>query len=451
MFIVFIVLCLDPCLGDILYLDFNETEGLRFNGIAGTTNCQNDLLNEMNSYGDHHGKADKFSEAVEEEYSESTVMVSSSTVETNKEETNEETSTSLAGFLHLQEQASETAVCNVRARLTPSGPTKTGSMWFLDTLPVTNGFDAYFTFQITDHSKSCSFTKDQYFSVQHHRTCSVHGADGFAFVIQLDEKGPTALGRQAEQMGFGGISNSLAVAFDTWQNQGQDSMHADHISIQSRGVLENDALEEGLLGVPKVTPLADGKIHLVRIAYFPELKGSYFDKLVASEKLIPFLKDNGEQKRIGTLVVWIDDGVANDSPIMAMPINLSLLLSLPEDRAFVGFTSATGRFYEKHEILSFVLCEQGTCEDGVNGQNPNKKRFDTHQQSRYKSEGRNTKTRTFSPGPGFGSVGGAQAFPIKNADPDVSSWRVPMAHHSKGRNVGLALNAAEQTPEKTLY
>ena len=97
------------------------------------------------------------------------------------------------------------------------------------------------------------------------------------------------------------------------------------------------------IGLPKGTILADGNIHLVKIVYYGYIVSDYFNKLVASEKINPYLKDNGEQKRVGTLVVFIDEGVENNEPLMAMPINLSLLLNLPDDKAYVGFTSATGK------------------------------------------------------------------------------------------------------------
>ena len=59
---------------------------------------------------------------------------------------------------------------------------------------------------------------NQYFSLFHHTTCNVHGGDGFAFVIQNHPDTITAVGGVGGQMGFGGIQNSLAIAFDTWQN-----------------------------------------------------------------------------------------------------------------------------------------------------------------------------------------------------------------------------------------
>eukprot|EP01031_Cornospumella_fuschlensis_P035520 gene35520-43063_t len=316
--------------GSFVFRDFNITTGLLFNGDAGTTNCRNYSLNR---YGDYQGKADRFNEDSFIERGETTVLVSESIVETNDASFNNETNRNLAGFLNRDDTIQAPDFCNVRLRLTPSGPSKVGTVWFTDPAPVNNGFDTYFTFQISDHSKQCTLNKDQYFTMVHHRTCSVRGADGFAFVIQFNGANSTSMaGGVGGQMGFGGIPNSLAIAFDTWQNQGQDMIGVDHVKIQSKGKDPNDALSSGLLGVPRVAKLADGVVHMARITYYGELQSKYFNKLVASDSLLPYLKDNGEQKRIGTLAVFIDDGIAADEPLLALPINLSLLLSLPTDR-----------------------------------------------------------------------------------------------------------------------
>lgn len=366
------------------------------------------------------------------------MQISESSVETNNAIYNAETESALAGFIHRSDTISSPEHCNVRARLTPSGPSKVGSMWMGEPAPVNNGFDTYFTFQVSDHSKQCTLNKDQYFSLTHHRTCSVHGGDGFAFVIQ--NKGTDAYGEVGAQMGFGGIPNSLAIAFDMWQNPGEDTLGVDHVSIQSRGILPNDALEQGLLGVPRAHALADGQVHLVRIAYFGDLKSEYLDQLVASDSLLPYLKDNGEQKRVGTLLVWMDEGIESDTPLMALPINLSLLLQLPLDKAYVGFTSATGRFYEKHDILSWVWCDQQPCDA------PTKADFDYHQKSKFSS----TPLRRFEPGPGYGGGDNAD-FPIKNKSPDTDPWILPVSSFSSGRNNGLSADAASQIPPNTLY
>jgi hypothetical protein len=409
----------------------------QFNGAAGTTSCYNDTLN---TYGDYQGDADRFNEDVLTEIGETTVLISNSIVETNEEFRNKETDTTLAGFIHRSGTVSAPKRCAVRIRLTPSGPSKAGSAFFIDPAPVNNGFDTYFTFQVSDHSKQCTLNKDQYFSLFSHRTCSVHGADGFSFLIHSTPFKTRVVGEVGEQMGFGGIENSLAIAFDTWQNQGEDKLNVDHVSIQSRGVLPNDALELGLLGVPRAHDLADGAVHLARITYYNDLRPEYFDKLVASESLLPYLKDNGEQKRVGTLLVFMDDGIASDTPLLALPINLSLLLELPSDKAYVGFTASTGRFYEKHDILSWVWCDQPPCDPATLGD------FDYHQTSKFST----TRRRNFTPGPGFGG-GDTEKFPTKNKSPDTSTWELPVSSFSKSRNTGLSEDASLQTPPETLY
>jgi len=438
--LIFAIILIKPTHSDFVYKDFNQTAGLDFNGVAGTTNCFNFSLN---NYGDFQGKADRFNEKEAVEIRETTVLVSESSFETSiAEKDNAIISMSLAGFLNRNDTVSAPTECFVRARLTPSGPSKAGSFWFVDPAPVTNGFDTYFTFQITDHSKLCTVSKDQYFSLRHHETCSIHGADGFAFVIQNHPNSTSSIGEIGAQMGFGGIENSFAIAFDTWQNQGYDSLHVDHISFQSRGIQPNDALENGLLGVPRPHSLADGKIHLVRITYYGTIQAKYLDKVVASQSLLPYLKDNGEQKRIGMLVVFIDDGVEKDEPIMAMPINLSLLLNLVDDKAYVGFTASTGCYYEKHDILSWVFCDQEPCDD------PDmKKTFDYHQKSKFSS----VKLTRFEPGEGYGGEDVIEDFPTENLNPDTTPWVEDVSSFSSSRNNVLSSDASNQIPPNTIY
>ena len=425
---------------DFVYKDFNETSGLVLNGDAGTTNCHDDPLFR---YGVLQGKADVFSVFSEPELGESTDIVTVSTTETNIDTFNQETTDTLAGFLHLKTTASAPNKCNTRARLTPSKPSTAGSMWYNEDVPLSNGFDTFFTFQITDHSKECTLHKDQYFSQKHHRTCSVHGADGFAFVIQSSPLGTAALGGNGKHMGFGGITNSFAVAFDTWQNPGEDKVGVDHVSIQATGQAKsNDALEDGLLGTPKAHPLADGKVHLVRIVYTGSIKSEYFDQLVASESLLPYLLDNGEQKRVGTLLVYLDEGIAADKPLLALPINLSLVVKMRDDRAYVGFTSSTGRFYEKHDILSWYWCDQEPCEA------VKKEEFDFHQASTFNTK---VRPRMFEPGEGYGGGYDGKDIPTKNQSPDTTELSDPVEHFSKSRTTGLYRDAAQQVPPNTLY
>ena len=391
-------------------------------------------------YGDVQGDADIFNYESPIERGESTDFISEITMTTNKDEDNDKIRSELAGFLHRADNINAPSNCSVRVRLTPSGPTKAGAVWFVNSVPVNNGFETSFTFQISDHSKECTVRKDNYFSKNHYTTCSVRGADGFAFVVQRDPNTTKIVGNYGGQMGFGGIKNSLAVAFDIWPNPGLDKISSDQVKFHSRSTSENDGLVDGLIGLPKAATLADGKVHLVKIVYYGELVNKYFTKLVASSNLNPYLKDNGEQKRVGTLAVFIDDGIAQDDPLMAMPINLSLLLNLPDDKAYVGFTAATGRFYAKHDILSWHWCDQQPCSVAE------KSDFDYHQTSSYSS----AQIREYSPGEGFGG-GDIEGFPTKNKSPDTNPLKEDMSSFSKERNIGLSSSNSKQVPPDTLY
>lgn len=60
--------------------------------------------------------------------------------------------------------------------------------------------------------------------------------------------------------------------------------------------------------------------------------------------LLSYVQDNGEGRRLGTLVVWLDEGIASDEPLVAVPINLSVLLSLPQDKVpFLFYAEHLGR------------------------------------------------------------------------------------------------------------
>lgn len=196
-----------------------------------------------------------------------------------------------------------------------------------------------------------------------------------------------------------------------------------------------------MLGTPRAVDLADGKVHTVRIMYASKLLPVYFEKLVASDSLVPFLKDNGEQKRLGTLLVFVDDGILADDPILVLPINLSVLLDLPSDKAYVGLTASTGKYWEKHDIIKWYWCDSDPC---LNAKNAD---FDFHQSGNISV----AKIRQFPPGHGFGGSDGLEGYPTQMQNPDSSPWKVAVNHLSLSRNKGLAADASEQVPGKTLY
>jgi hypothetical protein len=64
--------------------------------------------------------------------------------------------------------------------------------------------------------------------------------------------------------------------------------------------------------------------------------------MTANKNLILYLRDNNKGRSIGTLAVFVDQGIIKDRPLLALPVNLSLLLDLPNSLAYVGFTASMG-------------------------------------------------------------------------------------------------------------
>lgn len=153
------------------------------------------------------------------------------------------------------------------------------------------------------------------------------GADGMAFVIQDDAT--TALGSGGSGLGFEGIPRSLAVEIDTF---GFFPESDNHVSVQTRGALENDYQDAYSLAQYNVAQdLNDGSTHSITIRYRP-----------------------------GFLLVFLDGG---NAPI----INLSLdLTNINGDNildgsgdAWVGFTAGTGGVFQAHEVHNWNFDETG--------------------------------------------------------------------------------------------
>jgi len=346
------------------YPDFNETHGLVFNGDAGTTICNT----QTSKTADHtvlEGALDESKNALSQQGEEGNSYTRWLTETYDTEENNKTNESKEVKFGHRSSYVSSKDSCSTRLRLTPSHQSKVGSVWYEKRLPVLTGFDTTFEFQVSDFSKTCSFHVDPSFSLNHHKSCSVHGGDGLAFVIHGDPNGATAIGGDGDELGYGGIRNSIAIEFDMWTNvpsQGSDDIFYDHISIHSGGINPNTSNSSTTLGYWRPYDLADGKIHVVRIRYIPRVDETLFEKMTANKNLLQYIKDNVEGRRLGTLAVYIDEGVDNGtSPILAIPINLSVVLDLPQSLAYAGFTASTGRKWQKQDILKWRWCDAGGC------------------------------------------------------------------------------------------
>lgn len=215
---------------------------------------------------------------------------------------------------------------NDRLRLTSAALEQTGAAWYDIRQNVQAGFDTTFRFQVTAPGGILDPNGND-------------GGDGFAFVIQNES--PFVLGGPGAGIGYAGITNSVAIEFDTWLNRNFDVNDPDgsHVSVHTAGTQPNAAQEAFSLGLASFPSLANQQVHTARIAYVP-----------------------------GTLNVFVDD-LAN--PLLSLSsFDLGQILNLQNNsNAYLGFTSATAAAYENHDILAWSLGpsaspaipEAGTC------------------------------------------------------------------------------------------
>lgn len=192
-----------------------------------------------------------------------------------------------------------------------------GSVWYNNQVDVADGFVTNFTFKIKPSIGSATT------------------ADGMAFVIQND--GLTTLGPNEGQPGYDTIPDSLAVEFDTFLNGHDSDPNNNHIGVQSCGQGPN-TLDHGTKCNLDLQPnlpivLTDGNPHQVTISYIPNPTGLR-----------------------GILTVAVDKQV-----VLTSMVNLSKLLSLNGNDAWVGFTAGSGEYWESPGLLSWTYSNFGTA------------------------------------------------------------------------------------------
>lgn len=206
--------------------------------------------------------------------------------------------TSVAGLTLVGNAAQVDSVL----RITPSSATvqQAGAFWSSTKVPVQQGFETVFQFQITDPLYG--------------------GGDGFAFVIQNDTA--TALGAAGAYIGYAGIPNSLAVEFDVWENDNVGDPNGNHISIQTRGTDPNSVDHTYSLGATTNIPdMKDSAIHTVKIDLQSDTMGITFDGVF----------------------------------VLSAHVKLDSILTLDNGNAWVGFTAGSWTARENHDIRSWMF------------------------------------------------------------------------------------------------
>jgi len=216
--------------------------------------------------------------------------------------------------------------------LTETQQYSAGAVWSKKQVEVREGFTASFTFRMTNGHDN------------EQPDGSFPGADGIVFVVQ--NAGPTALGKSGEGIGYAGMSTALAVEYDTYLNPGYGDPNGNHIAVQSGGLgqCRPEHVAPYNLGITTdiVTMIPDGRIYHGRVDY-------------QGNRLSVYLDTTGRFERP---VLVVDN------------VDIASLIGLDATgRAWMGFTSATGKSVERHELLSWHMSDCSglvatTVEDG---------------------------------------------------------------------------------------
>jgi outer membrane protein OmpA-like peptidoglycan-associated protein len=138
------------------------------------------------------------------------------------------------------------------------------------------------------------------------------GADGMVFVFSPYRTVP---GYQGEGMGFAGLSPSLGIEVDTWENDHLGDPVQDHIAILQHGYVHHGYNLAGPMIIPNVEDCA---LHAFAIHW-----------------------DNKEKK----LSVRLDG-----KPVLHYQGDMVKDLFGGDPKVFWGVTAATGRYHNRHEI-----------------------------------------------------------------------------------------------------
>jgi hypothetical protein len=210
----------------------------------------------------------------------------------------------------------------------------------------------------------------------------------FLLVIQDSE----AIGRGGDGLGYAGLSNAVAVEFDTHFNAERNDPYDNHVAVFASGrttsgsdasdssssssssipiakLLQSEHAME-LASTTGVQDLSDGATHAVRITYVPRMnpRDVQRDSRVLGERAVELLLSSvrtGEEEgantaaagvvtgglSMGVLRVFVDD---MSEPVLTTALNMETALELQSGRAWIGFTAATGETsFQTHDILQW--------------------------------------------------------------------------------------------------
>ncbi|KAI8089784.1 uncharacterized protein BX664DRAFT_333873 [Halteromyces radiatus] len=199
-------------------------------------------------------------------------------------------------------------------RLTAAQSSQCGGLFTRQLIDISRGLETEFAFCMTNAQGGAAYG----------------GADGMAFVIQANDQ--AQLGEGGCELGYGGIKNSLAIEFDTYDSSDRCAdPSSNHISIQGRLHNNNSAHHDHSLKHTSAIPaMNSGEWIYCRIRY-----------LTSARTMEVALKEPSSSNYI--TVLTLDD--------------LDLRKYMNERQTcWIGFTASTGGLFQNHDLQWLSLC-----------------------------------------------------------------------------------------------
>lgn len=173
--------------------------------------------------------------------------------------------------------------------------------------------------------------------------CNDGGADGIAFILQTQS---TSVGRSGSGLGFAGVSPSIGIALDTYQNtfigspiDDLNDPPFDHISIQRDGAVRHGTdLAEPVTASATGNNIEDCNWHVLRITWAPDQKklDAYFDGVFRVGVTVDLV---GDVFRSSPLVYWgfsASTGGSVNQQKFCTALNPNFTTNVESDGACIG-------------------------------------------------------------------------------------------------------------------
>lgn len=194
-------------------------------------------------------------------------------------------------------------------RICPAMKNQVGAVWYKEQqIDLDKGFFTEFEFRISN------------------KDAQLNGGDGFAFVIQ--NQSPDIASGVGDDIGYKGLKDVLAIEFDIFNNKEESKNHV-CLSFYD----ENENYYRRYATVHEIPELSDGNAHFARVEY-----------------------------KEGQIQFYLDGYLF---PILTVNIDIAAKIGAEDNKAWIGFTSATSEAYADHDLLSWSVGEYNPAPEEI--------------------------------------------------------------------------------------